>query len=185
MAFDKSKLAKMEQKTEETIAKANNVAKELTPMEFFDEELKTQCDLAQSSIESEDFENWLQKECEEMLGAGERAYVGVKLKVEEDKANDSITLRFSVCTPKEVKFKEFEIKLALDDLEDFDEGELAQIIIKAFLVIPGTIIKAFNDKFDALGIKHEDAIDMSDADGKEKGEAKMMIRLRFDDDEEE
>lgn len=184
MAFDKSKLAKMEQKTEEAIEKANNVAKELTVMEFFDEELKTQCDLVKSSIESEDFENWLQKECEEMLSAGERAYVGAKLKVEEDKTNDTLILRFSVCTPKEVKFREFEIKLILDDLDDLDEGELAQIIIKAILVIPATIVKALNDKFDALEIKHEEAIDMSDADGKEKGEAKMMIRLRFDDEEE-
>jgi len=169
MAFDMNEL--------NNIAKNNNVQNE--PDLSFDEQIIQFCTKIEENINKEDFENWLQDACKEMLEEGKQVQIGYIIK--SDTQDGTMNLDASICNKKGNTYKTFNLAINLSKFGNIYAALFD--LLSGVNDIDSSISDALVNKLDELTIKHLDPEVISNKTEENGGEVVTMIKLIFNDEE--
>lgn len=171
MAFDMNEL--------NNIAKDNNVQNE--PDLTFDEQVIQFCTRIEEEINKEDFENWLQIACKEMLVKGKQVRIGYI--ITSNTQDGVMNLDVTICNQIGNKYKTLNLVINLNKF-----GNIYAVLfdlLSGVTDIDNSIANALVNKFDELTIKHLDPEVISNKTEETGGEVITMIKLIFNENEEE
>lgn len=171
MAFDMNEL--------NNIAKNNNVQNE--PDLTFDEQIIQFCTRIEEEINKEDFENWLQIACKEMLVEGKQVRIGYIIK--SDTRDGTMSLDVTICNKMGNMYKTFNLAINLNKFGNIYAALFD--LLSGVTDIDNSISNALVNKLDELTIKHLDPEVISNKTEETGGEVVTMIKLIFNENEEE